>query len=196
LSGEALLGLLNLPTVSIPGDGHCLYASLACADGDETRRLYEAQPMFVAQQTRTALLETALSLTDAQLDKLVMQDRAPEAGPLSGEALEDAKTSWLTSAVLEVARGIDVAVPSQEAWGTYYSLSLAAITSGRPVVAVGVDGSIDQFRPDGSKAKTMPGDTESLKKVLEDCSSADENPLLVYQQSPAHWQSFDYPPAS
>ena len=195
VSGEALLRSLNLPTVSIPGDGHCLYASLACSDGDETRRLYEAQPMLIAQETRTALLETALSLTDEQLEKLVAQDRAPGAAPLSGEALEEAKTSWLTSAVLEVARGIDVAAPSQEAWGTYYSLSLAAISFERPVIAVGVDGSIDQFEPDGSKVNTIPGNTASLNKVLQDRRSAGVSPLLVYQQSPAHFQSFNYPPA-
>jgi len=174
---DAIVGklrTLNLKTTPIPDDGHCLYAAIAHAAGLGAPDT-DAQP---AMTLRERLLKRALSLTDAQQIALTRRD--------DGSAVDAQSTlAFLTAAVNEIGRGLNVRKPSQEGWGTFHSLALAAIELQRPIIAIGYNDQANLYRPDGSSEALQGNWVASARSTYVDGVT----PLIIPQASSTHWVS-------
>jgi|GEM_PF-6839574 len=174
---DAIVGklrTLNLKTTPIPDDGHCLYAAIAHAAGLGAPDT-DAQP---AMALRERLLKRALSLTDAQQIALTRRD--------DGSAVDAQSTlAFLTAAVNEIGRGLNVRKPSQEGWGTFHSLALAAIELQRPIIAIGYNDQANLYRPDGSSEALQGNWVASARSTYVDGVT----PLIIPQASSTHWVS-------
>lgn len=174
---DAIVGklqTLNLKTTPIPDDGHCLYAAIAHAAGLGAPDT-DAQP---AMTLRERLLKRALSLTDAQQIALTRRDDGSAVGAQSTLA-------FLTAAVKEIVRGLNVGKPDQQGWGTFYSLALAAVELQRPILAVAHNDQATLFQPDGSRQALNQNWVASARPTSVDGVT----PLIIPQASSTHWVS-------
>ncbi|MFM7567139.1 MAG: hypothetical protein ACKO8O_00360, partial [Betaproteobacteria bacterium] len=135
----------------------------------------DAQP---AMTLRERLLKRALSLTDAQQIALTRRD--------DGSAVDAQSTlAFLTAAVEEIIRGLDVREPGQAGWGTSYSLALAAVELQRPILAVAHNDQATLFQPDGSRQALNQNWVASARPTSADGVT----PLIIPQASSTHWVS-------
>jgi len=168
------LQTLKLQTSRIPDDGHCLYAAIAHAAGLGAPDT-DAQP---AMALRERLLKRALSLTDDQ--QIALTSKSGGA-PVSAQST----VSFLTTAVEEIIRGLNVREPDHNGWGTFHSLHLAAIELQRPIIAIGYNDQANLYRPDGS-SEALQGNWVELARPTSADGTA---PLIIPQASATHWVS-------
>ena len=168
------LQTLKLKPANIPDDGHCLYAALAHAAGIGSAN-NDLQPVMAL---RERLLKRALSLTDDQQIALTSKS---DGSPVSAQST----VSFLTTAVKEIIRGLNVREPNQEGWGTFHSLHLAAIELQRPIIAISYDDQATLYRPDGSREALQANWVELARPTSADGAG----PLIIPQASATHWVS-------
>lgn len=168
------LQTLKLQTTRIPDDGHCLYAAIANAAGLGAPDI-DAQP---AMALRERLLKRALTLTDEQQIALTSKS---DGSPVSAQST----VSFLTTAVNEIIRGLNVREPDHKGWGTFHSLHLAAIELQRPIIAIGYNDQANLYRPDGSSEALQGNWVELARSTSADGAS----PLIIPQASATHWVS-------
>jgi len=167
----------------IPGDGHCMFASITHAAGGELRDAVAADSLKAAMTIRQWVMEKLVNLEPDRIANLATR--------------REARSARLGATYLELASGFNVAKPDQDGWGTFYSLPVAAALFDRPIVVIDQNGIGNLYQPDCSEesltnGQRLPeGDFKHLVQRLRDEGA---NPIAIYKSSPAHFQSVNLEP--
>ena len=175
---EAFIQAEGFTCHSIPGDGHCMFASITHAAGGELRDAVAADSLKAAMTIRQWVME---KLVDLEPDRIANLAKTPEA-----------RSARLGATYLELARGFNVAQPDQGGWGTAYSLPVAAALFDRPIVVIDQNGIGNLYQPDCS-AKSLnngqPLRDGDFKDIVQRLRDEGANPIAIYKSSATHFQS-------
>jgi len=180
---EAFIQAEGFTCHPIPGDGHCMFASIAHAAGGELRDAVEADSLEAAMAIRQWVIE---KLVDLEPDRIANLAKTPEA-----------RSAMLGESYLELARGFNVAQPDQNGWGTFFSLPVAAALFDRPIVVIDQNGIRNLYHPDCSEESLnnkQPLPSGGFKDRLQRLRDEGANPIAIYKSSPAHFQSVNLEP--
>lgn len=183
---EAFIRAEGFTTHDIPGDGHCMFASLAHAAGGELRTAVESAPREAAMAIRQRIMQRLVELEPNRIATFARSNNA------------DARRAKLSGAFLELSRGFNVAQPEQSGWGTNYSLPVAAALFNRPIVVIDQNGIGNLYRPDCSEESlngSRPMPPGGLADLVQSLRNEGGNPpIAIYKSSAAHYQSVNLEP--
>ncbi|MFM8556556.1 MAG: OTU domain-containing protein, partial [Betaproteobacteria bacterium] len=180
---EAFIQTEGFTCHPIPGDGHCMFASIAHAAGGELRDAVEADSLEAAMAIRQWVME---KLVDLEPDRIANLATRPEA-----------RSAKLGESYLELARGFNVAQPDQDGWGTPYSLPVAAALFDRPIVVIDQNGIGNLYQPDCSEESLNNGQRlpeGDFKLLVQKLREKGQKPIAIYKSGPAHFQSVNLEP--